>query len=197
MKHQHNLLIICDLDRVAVDCEERFAQAAAAHKKGSPEYWRTALDPAQLVLDVPQAGALAHLAYLYAAAALCYVTSRPSDCHAKTVEFLSHHGYPCPDETICRPARKGLTTARFKGLVVRALSYGLPAAFIDRHFRLATNRMTFFFLSLWSKLRRTRKVVLFVDDSEKNRQAIAALGLVAYIATGLDEAVAWLRAGNA
>ena len=188
-----NLLVISDLDRIAINCEYRFARAAAAHAKGSADYWRAALDPDMLALDLPLAGAQDHLIQCSGTAGLCYLTSRPTECREKTVAFLSQHGYPCPEEAICRPLRKGLTTPRFKGLVVRALSYGLSPSFVNQHFRLATHGVTLFFLGLWNGLSRKRKDILFVDDSEKNRQVIAALGLAAYIATSLDEALAWLR----
>lgn len=191
------VLVICDLDRIAVDCEERFRQAADSYEKGSSAYWQAALDPEMLFLDTPLLGAVEQLGCFAQVTQLCYLTSRPIDCHGKTVEFLTYHRYPYPGETVCRPVRKGLTTPRFKGLVVRALSYGLSVAFVNRHFSLATSKLMLTLLAWWSKLWRKRKVVLFIDDSEKNRQAITALDLEVYTSASLDEAAILLNTENA
>ncbi|SRR5579885_576117 len=187
-----SLLVICDLDRMVIDCEARFTHAEQAHAKGTPEYWQAALDPDKLAFDLPLPGARAFLHQWRKLAGLCYVTSRPVACHDQTVAFLSQHGYPCAEQVICRPLRKGLTTPRFKGLTVRALTYGLSPRIINRHFRLVTHRGILFLLALWSWVRNTRKVVLFVDDSEKNRLMILKLGLAAYVTGSLEEANAWL-----
>jgi hypothetical protein len=187
-KNVRILIFAIDLDRVAIDCDERFVQAEKQYERGSTDYWQAALDPDKmLLLDCPLPGAIEHLSSLARRGILCYVTSRPRSCCQATVTFLSQHGYPFPELVICRPVRKGLTTVRFKRRSLRALSYGLPAQFIHQHFWLATNRVTLFFLS---RLRRP-ETIFFVDDSDKNRQAIADLGNI-LIAASLDEAIARL-----
>jgi hypothetical protein len=108
---------------------------------------------------------------------LCYVTSRPAQCHPNTVISLSRYAFPNPDQVVCRPVMKGLTTVRFKQRTVRALSYGLSPAMINQHFQIATNRLTLFFLSLWRKITCSAHAIIFVDDGDKNRQAIVQLGL--------------------
>lgn len=178
-----------DLDRVSIDCDERFAQAEQRYEKGCEDYWQAALDPDQmLLLDRPLPGAIEQLSALALCGKLCYVTSRPQNCCQATVTFLLQHGYPSSELVICRPVRKGLTTVRFKQRALRGLSYGLPAQLINRHFTLSTNRVTLFFLSLFRRPRR----IFFVDDSEKNRQAIADLGSNILTAANLDEAIARL-----
>jgi len=182
------ILIICDLDRVAINCEERFAQAEREHKKGTPEYWRAALDPKKFHLDQPLAEAIEHLEVLVTGAHLCYLTSRPGDCYEATVAFLRQYGYPCPEQTICRPVRKRLTTPRYKSLAVRALAYGISHGLIHRHFWLATSAPLFFLCSWWSQRKRANTTIIFIDDNERNRQTVAASGLNIMLAANLVEA---------
>jgi len=187
----NTLLIAVDLDRVVIECDERFVLAEAQHPKGSADYWQSALDPEKmLLLDRPLPGAIEQLLSISQHGKLCYVTSRPQNCHHATVTFLETNGYPFPQHTVCRPVRRGLTSVRFKKLTIQALSCGLSASFINQYFRLATNKITLFILS---RLRRPM-TVLFIDDSDKNRHAIAEMGMRGV--ASLDEAMAWLHEGG-
>lgn len=190
---------VCDLDRVAVDCDKRFGLAAREHEKGTAEYWQAALDPQRMLeMDQPAPGAVDLLRQVAELYALCYVTSRPIACHTSTVTFLSQYGYPNADQVICRPVMKGLTTLRFKQKTVRALSHGLSPALINRHFQIATHSLVFFFLSLWRKITRSAQKIVFVDDSDKNRQAILQLGLENLsVQASLDEVMETVAGGKA
>lgn len=89
---------VCDLDQVAIDCDERFGRAAREHEKGTAEYWRAALDPQRMLeMDRPLPGAVDLLRQVAELYDLCYVTSRPIECHTSTVIFLSRYGYPNTD----------------------------------------------------------------------------------------------------